>query len=113
MSTITIPIPTYEITDWDSFHTIFAEILGFPDFYGRNMHAWIDCMTDADDVDTGMMARAVQKGQMLALKIKDAGDFSTRCPEQFEALVECSDFVNSRRVEMGNAPVLVLQLDGN
>ncbi len=109
MKTITIPIPTHDITDWESFHTVFAEVLGFPDFYGQNMNAWIDCMTDADDAETGMMARAVPKGQMLALKIKDAGDFSTRCPELFEALVEGTDFVNKRRVDMGNTPVLSLQ----
>lgn len=113
MKTITIPIPTREITDWDSFHEVFAEVLGFPAFYGRNMNAWIDCMTDADDAETGMMSRAVQKGQMLSLKIIDAGDFSTRCPELFEALVECSEFVNYRRVEMGDAPVLMLELGDN
>ena len=37
------------ITDWDSFHAVFAEVFGFPNFYGRNMNAWIDCMTYLDD----------------------------------------------------------------
>ncbi|MDA1214518.1 MAG: barstar family protein, partial [Planctomycetota bacterium] len=25
------------IVDWESFHAHFAEVLGFPKFYGRNM----------------------------------------------------------------------------
>ena len=33
------------ISDWNSFHDIFAAAFGFPAFYGRNMNAWIDCMT--------------------------------------------------------------------
>ncbi len=37
------------ITDWESFHSLFAEVFGFPDFYGRNMNAWIDCMSYLDD----------------------------------------------------------------
>lgn len=37
-----IPIPTNRITDWHTFHEVFAATLGFPDYYGRNMNAWID-----------------------------------------------------------------------
>jgi len=37
--------PVDAITDWASFHDVFMHTLGFPDFYGRNMDAWIDCMT--------------------------------------------------------------------
>ena len=34
-----------KITDWKSFHDECAAVFGFPDFYGRNMNAWIDCLT--------------------------------------------------------------------
>lgn len=37
-----------EIKDWPTFHDVFQRTLGFPDFYGRNMDAWIDCMTSLD-----------------------------------------------------------------
>ena len=40
MKPVLVKIPTEQITDWETFHTVFAEILGFPDFYGRNMNAW-------------------------------------------------------------------------
>src|SRR5688572_7987636 len=45
MSNIVIKIDTQRITDWKSFHNLFAEVFGFPGFYGRNMDAWIDCMS--------------------------------------------------------------------
>ena len=34
------------IVDWDTFHNVFTEAFGFPGFYGRNMNAWIDCLTN-------------------------------------------------------------------
>jgi RNAse (barnase) inhibitor barstar len=34
---VLVSIPTLRISDWDSFHSVFAEVFGFPDFYGRNM----------------------------------------------------------------------------
>jgi Barstar (barnase inhibitor) len=44
-----VDIPTDRIIDWNSFHDVFSELLGFPEFHGRNMNAWIDCLTDVDD----------------------------------------------------------------
>ena len=113
MNTTLIDIPGNRIVDWPTYHEVFAEVLGFPAFYGRNMDAWIDCMTDADDPDTGMVRAAVQPGQLMTLQIDDAADFAKRCPEQFNALIECSAFVNYRRSETGGTPVLSLLLSGH
>jgi RNAse (barnase) inhibitor barstar len=41
------------LQSWDAFHSAFASAFGFPDFYGRNMDAWIDCMTSLDSPGTG------------------------------------------------------------
>lgn len=112
MNTTIIDVPVKRIVDWTTFHDVFAEALGFPAFYGRNMDAWIDCMTCADDPDAGMIRITVQPGQLMTLKIDDAADFARRCPKQFNALIECTAFVNFRRVETGGAPVLSLLLSG-
>lgn len=112
MNTTLVPIPTNRITDWVSFHEVFAEALGFPDFYGENMDAWIDCLTYADEPEAQMLARGVPPGELLTLQIDDASDFAVRCPEQFKALVECAAFVNYRRVEVGGKPVLCLLMSG-
>lgn len=50
----------------------------------------------------------VQSGQTLALVIDNAQSFKRRCPEQFEALVECAAFVNWRTVVAGGTPLLAL-----
>jgi hypothetical protein len=76
------------------------------------MDAWIDCMTYADNPDLGMVRVAVQPGRLMTLHIDDAADFAKRCPEQFNALIECTAFVNFRRVESGGTPVLSLLLSG-
>lgn len=105
-------IPTSRIVDWESFHNVFDEALGFPQFYGRNMNAWIDCLTYADDAESGMVANSVAGGDLLTLSIVDTAEFKRRCPEQFDALIDCTAFVNYRRREVGNGPVLALLIDG-
>jgi len=103
-----VEIDAAQIHDWASFHSTFAAALGFPDFYGRNMNAWIDCMTALDDPDAGMSKVHAPKGGIVLLKVVNAEDFAKRCPEQFGALNECSAFVNWRRREQGHPPVLAL-----
>ena len=49
-----VRIDASRITSWDTFHDVFAKDFGFPDFYGRNMDAWIDCMTCLDDPESCM-----------------------------------------------------------
>jgi len=103
-----VRIDTRSIVDWPTFHSAFAEALGFPKFYGRNMNAWIDCMTYVDDSSAGMSAVTVPPGEVLTLEIEDVTSFSLRCPEQFESLIDCAAFVNWRRLEQGEPAVLAL-----
>jgi hypothetical protein len=112
MDTLVIKIPVDKIEDWPSFHDVFQRTLGFPQFYGRNMNAWIDCMTSVDLAEDGMSAVTVKPGQMLVLEIQDPFEFKKRCPEQYDALIECSAFVNFRRVDIGGTPVLAILLVG-
>jgi RNAse (barnase) inhibitor barstar len=112
MQTGVVDIPVEHITNWDSFHDVFQQALGFPEIYGRNMNAWIDCLTSADREDHGMMKVTVRPGELLTLRINDAADFRQRCPEEYAALVECAAFVNYRRMEVGEPPVIALLLCG-
>ena len=96
-----------QIKDWESFHDRFAQRLGFPDFYGRNMDAWIDCLTYADTND-GMLAITAPPGDVLTLQLEDCREFAARCPEIYQALADCAAFVNWRRIEVGERPILAL-----
>ena len=86
-----------EITDWDSFHDVFQKRLEFPEYYERNLDAWIDCMSDE-----------TISGDFLHLKIEGMKELKERCPEIYEAIAECSAFVNYRLTENGEDPVLAL-----
>jgi Barstar (barnase inhibitor) len=110
MRTVTVPVE--KIVDWPSFHETFQRALGFPDFYGRNMDAWIDCMTSVDTPSDGMTTLTVQPGELLVLRMDNPFEFRRRCPEQYDALVECTAFVNFRRVGVGELPVLALLYAG-
>jgi RNAse (barnase) inhibitor barstar len=105
-----VSIPTEHIHDWSSFHDVFKEVLGFPDFYGRNMNAWVDCMCSIDHTEHKMSEITIDQGNLLVLNIEEAADFKRRCPEQYEALIECAERANSPVIE---SPVLALLLSGH
>ena len=106
--TVVVSIPTKRILDWETFHDIFAEKLGFPNFYGRNMNAWIGCMTYLDDPSASMTAIHVPRGSVLTLQLEDVDEFLARCPEHYAAIVESCAFVNWRRLERREPAVLAL-----
>ena len=103
----TVRLDTVAISDWQSFHEACRQAFGFPDFYGMNMNAWIDCLTYLDEGD-GMSRFRLAKGETLNVEISDAESFRSRLPEIYDALVESSAFVNQRYFDSGKSPVLSL-----
>ena len=76
-----VRIPTSRITDWDSFHRVFVEIMGFPEFYGRNMNAWIDCMTSLDSPGGRYVRRFhCVPPDVVVLHLENAKDFPGAAP---------------------------------
>lgn len=57
-----------------------------------------------------MIEVTVAPGELLMVEVSNVNDFSERCPEQFQALIEATAFVNWRRVEIGKPPLLALLL---
>ena len=108
MNSKLVSIPVSEIYDWNSFHSVFSRVLGFPDFYGRNMAAWIDCMTSIDEPDDGLSEVHGTKEAGMCLVLGDCTSFARRCPEQYNAILDSVGFVNHRRIEIGEEPVLSL-----
>ena len=104
----TVDIPTKRVIDWASFHDVFSEIRGFPHFYGRNLNAWVDCMTSLDSPGDGMTKIHCQSPDVVVLYLKDVKDFKSRCPEIYDAIIESSAFVNYSRLDQGEPAVLAL-----
>jgi hypothetical protein len=98
-----------QIRDWNSFHDISARELGFPAFYGRNLDAWIDCLTYLDDPD-GMSRFSLEPGEVLELELTSSKAMEQNAPDVLKALVETVGFVNKRYEERGKPPMLRLVL---
>ena len=101
----TVRIDGGRLTGWDSFHTVFAEVFGFPDFYGRNLDAWIDCMTSLDSPEDGLSTTHGSASDPVVLHIANSGAVPS---ELLDALCDCVSFVNWRRVEAGEPAILTL-----
>ena len=103
-----VKINTDDIIDWDSFHDLFSKKFGFPKFYGKNMNAWIDCMTSLDSPDDGMTSIHTSKGETIIIELENVSSLATRNREIYDAIIESSAFVNYRKIELGEPAVLTL-----
>jgi barstar (barnase inhibitor) len=100
-------IKTETIQDWATFHEEFKQAMDFPDFYGANMNAWIDCLSYLYDGD-GMSRFDLAPDEMLQIEIQASEEFKSRLPEIFEALIDSTAFVNMRYTDRGESPALSL-----
>ena len=92
-----VKIDTKHIKGWETFHEVFSKAFGFPEYYGRNMNAWIDSM---DEFNT----------ELTLIDLGDCRTLKETYPEIIEAINECSAFVNYRKVEAGEEPVIIISM---
>jgi len=102
-----VAIDTAAISDWDSLHAVCKDAFGFPDFYGRNGNAFIDCLSYLEE-DDGMTRFVLKPGETLIVELADAYEFGKRTPEQATALLGWIGRVNARYVGDGKPPPLVV-----
>ena len=103
-----VKIDCKNITNWETFHKEFSEKFGFPDFYGENMDAWIDCMTSLDKPEDGLTKVHLEKDNIITLQLDNVNEFAKNLPEQYNSIIECTAFVNYRKITEGDNPVLAL-----
>ena len=92
-----VKIDINRIKDWDSFHDLFAQLFEFPEYYGRNMDAWIDCMDEFTE-------------ELTLIDLGDCRTLKKTNSEIIDAINECSAFVNYRRIEANQNPVLIISM---
>ena len=102
-----VRLDTSGIIDWPSFHDASQRAFGFPGFYGRNMNAWIDCLSGLRDGD-GMSRFHLAPDELLLVEISDVEQLRVRAPDILTDLVECSAAVNRRYLENSAPAVLAL-----
>lgn len=87
-----------KIKNWKTFHSEFKKEMNFPDYYGANMDAWIDCVDELTD-------------KLTILQIENGKYLKEYKPELFNAILECGAFVNYRKVKVGEKPNLIIATD--
>lgn len=110
MITTHVTMDCRKLRDWPSFHDEFSRVFGFPAFYGKNMDAWIDCMTSLDTPEDGMTSVHCEVEKVLIIELDNADEFKRQSPEQYAALIRSVECVNDRRSKVGEASVLALHL---
>jgi Barstar (barnase inhibitor) len=104
-------LPVERIFDWQSFHHESAKLFGFPEFYGQNMNAWIDCLTYLADDDDMNSIPPLSQNENLVLHVPEFQGFSQRVPEICNALLECSASLNQRYIQASEQHRFVLVLE--
>ncbi len=103
-----IRIDGRRLTDPAGLHAALSEAFGFPAGYGKNLDALVDCLTYLDDPKAGMSRVHVPPGQVGLLVIDHANGPGKQQAAQLTALVDAVAFVNWRRLEKGQPPVLAV-----
>lgn len=103
-----IRLETTEIVDRSSFHEAFKELLGFPEWYGANMDAWIDCMSDLEDTKSSITQFKLSPGETLIIEVVGTESFAKRIPDVFAAFVACTASVNQWYLSRTGEPVVTL-----
>ena len=97
------------IADWNDFHTACADAFGFPDFYGRTMDAWIDCLSYLRD-DENMTCFRLKPDETLQITVIHADTLRKNAPDLLEEVTFCVEGINDRYADYGEKPALVLTL---
>jgi RNAse (barnase) inhibitor barstar len=97
------------IVDLDSFHEESRQAFGFPEFYGCNMDAWIDCLSYLRD-DDAMSKFRLGPDETLQIELTHAEALRQTAPDILTELTLCVDAINERYEDYGEKPALELLL---
>ncbi len=87
------------IQDWESFHNEFQTKLGFFEGYGRNMDAWIDCMSDmfTNGEYKSLTKFDLNDGDTFTLVVRDSDQWKNQNPDTYTKFIDCLEFVIKER----------------
>lgn len=98
-----------EITDEASFHAQCVLAFGFPEFYGNNIDAWVDCLSYLRD-DENMTKFRLKPNEVLDIVVQDAQAMKEQVPDLLEEITFCVAGINERYEDYGEKPALKLVL---
>ena len=93
------------IVDWSSFHDEFQRAFRFFEGYGRNEHAWVDCMTDLHG-SRSLSGLALPSAEQVEIVLEGSAALATLRPEILVGLLELVAAANEKYSEM-ESPVRI------
>ena len=106
---IKLSIDFSKINNVTEFHDEMKELFGFPDFYGKNAHALIDCLTSLRYPEDGMTSINIGKDDYILLEVSNI-KYHENDSEMTKILFSSIQFVNYRCNFMGDNPSILLSL---
>jgi len=98
-----------EIIDEAHFHAQCVSAFGFPEFYGNNIDAWVDCLSYLRD-DENMTKFRLKPNEVLEIVVQDAEAMKVQVPDLLEEITFCVAGINERYEDYGEKPALKLVL---
>lgn len=98
-----------QLPDWNAFHAASKAAFGFPDYYGANMDAWIDCLSYLRD-EEGMSRFRLAPKETLDITLSNSQIWREQQSEMLEELQFCIEAINDRYQDYGELPALTLAL---
>jgi RNAse (barnase) inhibitor barstar len=103
-----IRIDARRLTGPAGLHAALDEALGFGPAYGKNLDALTDCLTHLDNPAAAMSRVQAFPGQVVLLVIEHTEGAGKAAAAQIKALADVAAFVNWRRLEKKQPPVVAV-----
>ena len=97
----------YKIKIDDDFHDEMKRLFGFPDFYGKNFNAFIDCLSSLRFPEDGMTNIHLDKDEYLLMEIKGIHSLSDEIRHGFLLSIEV---INQGAISFGDEALIFLLL---
>lgn len=103
-----LKIDTRRIVDEASLHDVLHETFVLPAKHAKNWDALIDTLTQLDQPETKSSGLSLSPGHQVVVVLNYAEGFATKRPSQYQQLTDAIAFVNWRRIEKNQPPVITL-----
>ncbi|HAF2950225.1 TPA: barstar family protein [Salmonella enterica] len=107
MKMITLSIDLKEMNGVIEFHNKFKQLFGFPDFYGNNFHAFVDCLTSLRIPEDGMTSVNIKQDEYILLEVSNINHLSDDLRHDFLLSIQ---EVNNRSILFGEKASILLLL---
>lgn len=105
----TVKLDGATIHNWNDFHAQCRQAFAFPDFYGDNLDAWMDCLSYLRD-DDGMTRFVLKDKEVLTIEVLHSQQLRKQVPDMIEELTFCIAVLNESYTDLGEQEALRLVL---